>query len=290
MCSTSPFARFGFAVATQRHNDFFPTCCFSRLGEASCPHNEPKPFFGLGSVGSEGRAMLEVSGIRIPLSKLDGTDAQELRACRRALAGALRVSGRTSCAWSAVAARSTPASAATVPAHVHAAPELVAGRASAPRQERSASSTRPPSAFPRRRLAGRGAPSSWAPAARASSARSPWRAPASSPCSWSAGDRTPPGAPTPCAGTTRPASSNPESNIQFGVGGAGTFSDGKLQTGTKSPAHRLILETFAEAGAQRQILWDAKPHIGSDVLPRVVTRIVPSDRGGGRRGAHPLAA
>ena len=65
-----------------------------------------------------------------------------------------------------------------------------------------------------------------------------------------------------------------ESNIQFGVGGAGTFSDGKLQTGTRSPAHRLILETFVAAGAQRQILWDAKPHVGSDVLPRVVTDIV----------------
>lgn len=67
---------------------------------------------------------------------------------------------------------------------------------------------------------------------------------------------------------------DPESNIQFGVGGAGTFSDGKLQTGTKSPFHRLVLKTFAEAGAQRRILWDAKPHIGSDVLPDVVTHIV----------------
>ena len=67
---------------------------------------------------------------------------------------------------------------------------------------------------------------------------------------------------------------DPESNIQFGVGRAGTFSDGKLQTGTKSPFHRLVLKTFAEAGAQRRILWDAKPHIGSDVLPDVVTHIV----------------
>ena len=67
---------------------------------------------------------------------------------------------------------------------------------------------------------------------------------------------------------------DPESNIQFGVGGAGTFSDGKLQTGTKSPFHRLVLKTFADAGAQQRILWDAKPHIGSDVLPEVVTRIV----------------
>ncbi len=67
---------------------------------------------------------------------------------------------------------------------------------------------------------------------------------------------------------------DPESNIQFGVGGAGTFSDGKLQTGTKSPFHRLVLRTFAEAGAQQRILWDAKPHIGSDVLPGVVTHII----------------
>lgn len=67
---------------------------------------------------------------------------------------------------------------------------------------------------------------------------------------------------------------DPQSNIQFGVGGAGTFSDGKLQTGTKSPAHRLILQTFVEAGAQPQILWDAKPHVGSDVLPGVVTNIL----------------
>lgn len=67
---------------------------------------------------------------------------------------------------------------------------------------------------------------------------------------------------------------DPESNIQFGLGGAGTFSDGKLTTGTKNPLHRLILETFVQAGAPREILWDAKPHIGSDILPRVVTALV----------------
>lgn len=67
---------------------------------------------------------------------------------------------------------------------------------------------------------------------------------------------------------------DPESNIQFGLGGAGTFSDGKLGTGTKSPSHRLILETFVEAGAPRRILWDAKPHVGSDILPRVVESIL----------------
>ena len=66
---------------------------------------------------------------------------------------------------------------------------------------------------------------------------------------------------------------DPESNIQFGLGGAGTFSDGKLNTGTKNPAHRLILETMVDAGAPREILWDAKPHVGSDILPAVVTHI-----------------
>ncbi|WP_028264491.1 NAD(P)/FAD-dependent oxidoreductase [Atopobium fossor] len=63
---------------------------------------------------------------------------------------------------------------------------------------------------------------------------------------------------------------DPESNIQFGVGGAGTFSDGKLATGTKSPLHRLIMETLVDSGASREILWDSHPHVGSDVLPQVV--------------------
>lgn len=67
---------------------------------------------------------------------------------------------------------------------------------------------------------------------------------------------------------------DPESNIQFGLGGAGTFSDGKLSTGTKSPSHRLILETLVEAGAPRRILWDAKPHVGSDILPAVVEHVL----------------
>lgn len=67
---------------------------------------------------------------------------------------------------------------------------------------------------------------------------------------------------------------DPESNIQFGLGGAGTFSDGKLSTGTKSPFHRLVLETLVEAGAPQRILWDAKPHVGSDILPRVVENVL----------------
>lgn len=65
-----------------------------------------------------------------------------------------------------------------------------------------------------------------------------------------------------------------ESNIQFGLGGAGTFSDGKLTTGTKNPAHRLILQTLVDAGAPREILWEAKPHVGSDILPGVVAHMV----------------
>ena len=67
---------------------------------------------------------------------------------------------------------------------------------------------------------------------------------------------------------------DPNNNIQFGLGGAGTFSDGKLNTGTKNADHRLILETFVDAGAPREILWEAKPHIGSDILPGVVTSMV----------------
>lgn len=59
-------------------------------------------------------------------------------------------------------------------------------------------------------------------------------------------------------------------NIQFGEGGAGTFSDGKLTTGTKSPLVRQVLSCFVAAGAPEEILWDAKPHIGSDCLPAVV--------------------
>lgn len=75
------------------------------------------------------------------------------------------------------------------------------------------------------------------------------------------------------AGFDHGAALDPESNIQFGVGGAGTFSDGKLATGTKSKLHRHILETFVEAGAARDILWDSHPHVGSDVLPRVVDNL-----------------
>lgn len=58
----------------------------------------------------------------------------------------------------------------------------------------------------------------------------------------------------------------PNSNVQFGEGGAGAFSDGKLNTGTKDPRHRFILEELVSCGAPESILVDAKPHVGTDML------------------------
>ena len=66
---------------------------------------------------------------------------------------------------------------------------------------------------------------------------------------------------------------NPESNVQFGEGGAGTFSDGKLNTGTHDARIPFVLRTFYEHGAPESVLYDAKPHIGTDVLFSVVRRI-----------------
>jgi len=63
---------------------------------------------------------------------------------------------------------------------------------------------------------------------------------------------------------------DPDSNIQFGEGGAGTFSDGKLTTNTRDPRCRSVLEAFVEAGAPEEILWQAKPHIGTDHLTGAV--------------------
>ena len=63
---------------------------------------------------------------------------------------------------------------------------------------------------------------------------------------------------------------DPSTNIQFGEGGAGTFSDGKLTTNTKNPLTKTVLEWFAQAGAPEEILIDAKPHIGTDKLRQVV--------------------
>ncbi len=60
------------------------------------------------------------------------------------------------------------------------------------------------------------------------------------------------------------------SNVQFGEGGAGTFSDGKLNTGTHDRRIAFVLESFHRFGAPENICYDAKPHMGTDVLRRVV--------------------
>ncbi len=80
------------------------------------------------------------------------------------------------------------------------------------------------------------------------------------------------------------------SNVQFGEGGAGAFSDGKLNTGTKDERHGFILEEFVRFGASEDILVDAKPHVGTDrlyiVLQNLRREII--DRGGEVRFSHTL--
>lgn len=68
---------------------------------------------------------------------------------------------------------------------------------------------------------------------------------------------------------------NPESNVQFGEGGAGTFSDGKLNTLVKDKygRNREVLRLFVKFGAPEEILYESKPHIGTDVLCTVVKRM-----------------
>lgn len=63
---------------------------------------------------------------------------------------------------------------------------------------------------------------------------------------------------------------NPFSNVQFGEGGAGTFSDGKLTSGINSPYCKKVLETFVSFGAPNQILYLTKPHIGTDNLVKII--------------------
>ncbi len=65
-----------------------------------------------------------------------------------------------------------------------------------------------------------------------------------------------------------------ETNIQFGAGGAGTFSDGKLVTRINDPLTSYVLERFIEFGAPEEIRYIAKPHIGTDVLSAVVDRMI----------------
>ena len=66
---------------------------------------------------------------------------------------------------------------------------------------------------------------------------------------------------------------DPECNVQFGEGGAGTFSDGKLNTGTKNERQGWILRQLVSFGADESILYDAKPHVGTDVLLTVVQNL-----------------
>ena len=63
------------------------------------------------------------------------------------------------------------------------------------------------------------------------------------------------------------------SNVQFGEGGAGTFSDGKLNTGVNNPRISWVLRQFVRFGAREDILYDAKPHVGTDVLLHVVQNL-----------------
>ena len=66
---------------------------------------------------------------------------------------------------------------------------------------------------------------------------------------------------------------DPEANMLFGEGGAGTFSDGKIGTGIKDSLIRLVLSEFRDAGAGDDIMYLAKPHIGTDVLREVIVNL-----------------
>jgi len=63
---------------------------------------------------------------------------------------------------------------------------------------------------------------------------------------------------------------DPDSNVQFGAGGAGTFSDGKLVTRVNDPRCVLVLELLAKLGAPKEILRKARPHVGTDLLPAII--------------------
>lgn len=220
--------------------------------------------------------MIEVSGIRVPLSRLDGTERSELDACRKAASRALGIKpGRIESLElrkRSVDARRRDAIQLTFAVRVSLrGDERTVARHAGNRarvvDERPYELPAPidvPTG-PRPIVVGAGCAGLFCALALASAGLRPLLV--------ERGDD---------AMTRRSVvrtfnetgELDPQSNIQFGLGGAGTFSDGKLGTGTKSAAHRLILSTLVEAGAQRRILWDAKPHVGSDVLPDVVTSIV----------------
>ena len=75
------------------------------------------------------------------------------------------------------------------------------------------------------------------------------------------------------AGLWKDAVLDPEANAQFGEGGAGTFSDGKLTTRIGHPATRYVLDAFVRFGANPRILYLAKPHVGTDVIRRCAVLI-----------------
>lgn len=227
--------------------------------------------------------MLEVSEIRIPLSTLDGTDGRELAACRRALARRLRVSegdlGPVERRRRSIDARKRGDVQLTFTLRAGLAGGAGAERALLARlsKKRADKSVRlvgeEPYGFPapvtrpteRPVVVGAGCAGLFCALSLARAGLEPLLVERGD----DAARRT-----EAVRRHDETGELDPESNIQFGVGGAGTFSDGKLNTGTRSAAHRLILETFVSAGAQPDILWDAKPHVGSDVLPSVVSEIV----------------
>ncbi|MBM6775428.1 NAD(P)/FAD-dependent oxidoreductase [Olsenella profusa] len=230
--------------------------------------------------------MLEISGIRIALDQLDGSDAAELTACRRALARKLRI-GEKDLATVERRRRSIDARrhgdahlTFTLRAELSGGAAAERGLLARLARRHADRNVRVVDEAPYRLPDPVGAPARpgerpvvvGAGCAGLFCALSLARA-GLEPLLVERGDDATRRAEV-VAAHNRTGVLDPESNIQFGVGGAGTFSDGKLQTGTRSPAHRLILETFVAAGAQREILWDAKPHVGSDVLPRVVSEIV----------------
>ncbi len=219
--------------------------------------------------------MIEVSGIRVPISRLDGSERAEVRACRKALVRMLGVRPGDILDLK-LRRRSIDARKKnsifilfTIRAKVRGNEASIARNASGRAQLVSETPYELPDrlaapAGPRPVVVGAGCAGLFCALALASAGLKPLLVERGD----DADRRTE---------LVRHFNATGEldtgSNIQFGLGGAGTFSDGKLSTGTKSPSHRLILELLAEAGAQRRILWDAKPHVGSDVLPSVVTHI-----------------
>lgn len=82
---------------------------------------------------------------------------------------------------------------------------------------------------------------------------------------------------------------DPNSNVQFGEGGAGTFSDGKLTTRVNDPVMGSILQDFVKAGAPQEILYEHKPHVGTDKLRLMVNGLAAEIRALGgeiRYNAH----